>query len=128
MNIPIYRAKKIDSDKYIEGFLYQDIICYVPSDGVKADEYKKALDEESWFITDNMSRSEMIDITTVSIHFPNMLDSQGNKIFASLQEDGKGGDIVDTTIGLRQNFITICLSSGVCVFTSDTSAIKKYPM
>lgn len=127
MNIPIYRAKKIDSDKYIEGFLYQDIICYVPSDGVKSDEYKKALDEESWFITDNMSRNEMIDITTVSIHFPDMLDSQGNKIFASLQKDGKGGDIVDTTIGLRQNFVTICLSSGVCVFTSDTSAIKNTP-
>lgn len=127
MNIPIYRAKKIDSDKYIEGFLYQDIICYVPSDGVKSDEYKKALDEESWFITDNMSRNEMIDITTLAIHFPDMIDSQGNKIFASLQEDGKGGDIVDTTIGLRQNFVTICLSSGVCVFTSDTSAIKNTP-
>lgn len=26
----------------------------------------------------------------------NMLDSQGNKIFASLNEDGKGGDILET--------------------------------
>ena len=35
-----------------------------------------------------------IDPTTLSIHFPDMLDSKGNKIFASLQEDGKGGDIM----------------------------------
>ena len=34
-----------------------------------------------------------IDKTTLSIHFSDILDSQGNKIFASLQEDGKGGDV-----------------------------------
>ena len=37
---------------------------------------------------------EVCYIHTLSINFPNMLDSQGNKIFASLQEDGKGGDIL----------------------------------
>ena len=31
---------------------------------------------------------------TLSINFSNMLDNQGNKIFASLSEDGKGGDIM----------------------------------
>ena len=31
---------------------------------------------------------------TRSINIDDMLDSQGNKIFASLQEDGKGGDIM----------------------------------
>ena len=40
------------------------------------------------------SGSYPIDETTLAIHFPDMLDSQGNKIFASLQEDGKGGDIM----------------------------------
>ena len=34
------------------------------------------------------------DKDTRSINFEDMLDSQGNKIFASLSEDGKGGDIV----------------------------------
>ena len=34
------------------------------------------------------------DKDTRSINFEDMLDSQGNKIFASLNEDGKGGDIV----------------------------------
>ena len=92
--IPIYRAKKLDSDEYVKGFLYQDLICYIPSDGFKPDEYKKAVDTETWFIMDNLSNTSMIDTTTLSIHFPDMLDSQGNKIFASLQEDGKGGDII----------------------------------
>lgn len=95
-NIPIYRAKKKDSNEYTEGFLYQDIVSYVSSDGVKSDEYNKALDEESWFLMDNMGRNEMIDITTLAIHFPDMVDSNENKIFASLQEDGKGGDICQT--------------------------------
>ena len=30
---------------------------------------------------------------TKSINFPDMLDSQGNKIFASLSASGKGGDL-----------------------------------
>ena len=106
--IPIYRAKKIGSDEYVVGqYLtykgYSTIFNEYGLDGVN------------------------IDDTTLSIHFPDMIDSNGNKIFASLSEDGKGGDIVDTTIGLRQNFITICLSSGVCVFTSNRSAIKNTP-
>ena len=34
-----------------------------------------------------------IDPSTLAIHFPDMIDSEGTKIFASLSEDGKGGDI-----------------------------------
>ena len=34
-----------------------------------------------------------IDPSTLAIHFPDMLDSEGTKIFASLSEDGMGGDI-----------------------------------
>ena len=95
INLPIFRAKKLGTEnEYVEGFLYQDLICYIPSDGFKPDEYKKAVDTETWFIVDNLSNTSMIDISTLSIHFPNMLDSQDNKIFASLQEDGKGGDIM----------------------------------
>jgi len=33
---------------------------------------------------------------TRSINFEDMLDSEGNKIFASLSEDGKGGDIFES--------------------------------
>jgi len=35
-----------------------------------------------------------IDPSTLSINFPDMLDLEGTKIFASLSEDGKGGDIL----------------------------------
>ena len=35
-----------------------------------------------------------IDPTTLAINLADMLDSQGNKIFASLSEDGKGGDLM----------------------------------
>ena len=44
---------------------------------------------------------------TLAIHFPDMIDSQGNKIFASLQKDGKGGDIVEL-----QASSGTCLSCG----------------
>ncbi len=82
INLPIFRAKKLDSDEYVEG-------CLLPKF------------ENNYYISLEWSMDfdgyapdfEKIDISTLSIHFPDMLDSQGNKIFASLQEDGKGGDI-----------------------------------
>ena len=95
--IPVYRAKKIDSDEYVKGYL------------VRADDYDADVDEDQviYFIMDKMEnyrtsevwdfvQNSRIDPTTLSIHFPNIIDSQGNKIFASLQEDGKGGDICQT--------------------------------
>lgn len=75
--IPIYRAKKIDSNKYVEGFLQQDacgfyvISYYMPPVGYG---------------------STKIDLTTLAIHFPDTLDSEDTPIFASLSEDGRGGD------------------------------------
>ena len=41
------------------------------------------------------------DETTRSLNFEDMLDSKGNKIFASLGKDGKGGDILDDGIFKR---------------------------
>lgn len=83
--IPIYRAKKIDSDEYVIGY-YEHI------KGARGYEnnvikYNKELGRQ--FINCNVS----IDVSTLAIHFHDMIDSQGNKIFASLREDGKGGDI-----------------------------------
>jgi len=37
---------------------------------------------------------EQIDPTTLAIHFPDMLNCKGNRVFASLNKNGKGGDIV----------------------------------
>ncbi|OCL81817.1 hypothetical protein [Arcobacter porcinus] len=74
-NIPTFRAKKIDRNEYVEGLLGEK--CQ--SDGTHL----------KYCIVGN---GYAIDPSTLSIHFPNMLDKEGNKIFASLQEDGKGGD------------------------------------
>ena len=95
--MPIFRAKKLDSDEYVKGYL------------VRADDYDADVDEDQviYFIMDKMEnyrtsevwdfvQNSRIDPTTLSIHFPNIIDSQGNKIFASLQEDGKGGDVLNS--------------------------------
>lgn len=96
MNIPIYRAKKIDSDEYVEGY-------YLEIDDKHIIIKKKASIEICGYYglgnfgvisqSGKLGTYE-IDSTTRSIHFPDMLDNQGNKIFASLSEDGKGGDIM----------------------------------
>lgn len=86
--IPIYRAKKIDSDEYVIGFyssaydIHHYIITHLGVDTKANAVYQMSTDIHK------------IDPTTLAIHFPDMLDSQGNKIFASLSEDGKGGDIM----------------------------------
>ena len=75
--IPIYRAKKLDSDEYVMGWYSSPII----------------IEGKTYLSITNKDGEYRIDTTTLSIHFPDMLDSQGNEIFASLQEDGKGGDV-----------------------------------
>ena len=82
--IPIYRAKHHIDDIYFIGSLIG-----------KDDEYYIVQEED-------MEYYRPIDITTLAIHFPNMLDSQGNKIFASLSKDGKGGDMTNKGICLYE--------------------------
>lgn len=80
MNIPIYRANILGSNKNIVGWF---ILEYY--DCVNLIRYSNVI-----FI-DSIEFFE-IDPITLAIHFPDMIDSQGNKIFCSLSEDGKGGD------------------------------------
>lgn len=100
-NIPIYRAKKQNSDEYVKG-------QYLPTYKTERNEYGDNIDEDEvlhHYLIKSVSNAETddednfhffgfeeIDPTTLAIHFPDMLDNQGNKIFASLSEDGKGGD------------------------------------
>jgi len=78
MQPPIYRARKIDSNEYIEG--YYEFISgqHILHDDKHIRHY---------------SVSE-IDESTLSIHLDETTDINGKKIFASLSENGKGGDIV----------------------------------
>lgn len=86
MNIPIYRAKKIDSDEYVEGY-------YSPDKNYQEHIHTIFYFDIGDFNVDRKTTTQ-IDPTTLAIHFPDMLDSQGNKIFASLSASGKGGDIM----------------------------------
>lgn len=79
INCPIYRAKKIDSDEWVDGFLQRDGIGYFTLTN---------------YLPPVGYRYENIDPSTLAINFPDMLDSEGTKIFASLSEDGKGGSRV----------------------------------
>ena len=88
--IPIYRAKKVDSDEYIIGYLLPEF------NGKFYLSTKWTKDIDGY--TPNFVQ---VDISTLSIHFSEMLDSQGNKIFASLQEDGKDGDITLSKDGYK---------------------------
>ena len=96
-NIPIYRAKKKDSDEYVEGYYHSYKDNIITEDKVLHRIVQK----------DNpLYRFYDIDTTTLSIHFPNMLASDSDRyfsngekdlrIFASLQKDGKGGDICES--------------------------------
>lgn len=78
VQIPLYRAEKINNGENIEGF-FSD---YTDGDTM-----------EYIALIENDISTFRIDPSTLAIHFPDMIDSEGNKIFASLSESGKGGDI-----------------------------------
>lgn len=82
VNIPIYRANKIDSDEWVEGYLTQWF----------TDASRYCIENFKLYSSNTIN----IDPSTLAIHFPNMIDKNGKKIFASLSEDGVGGDIDDT--------------------------------
>ena len=79
-NIPIYRAKKINSDEYVEGDL------------ITTEDQMNIISSKFWDKRTLLSIKHKVDPSTLAIHFPDMIDSEGTKIFASLSGDGKGGD------------------------------------
>ncbi len=83
MNLPIYRAKKIDSDDWVEGYLTEN------NGGYKI-EVKKYPFVNGGFVL----KSYFIDQKTLASHMDGMIDKNGKKIFASLSEGGVGGDRV----------------------------------
>jgi len=99
MNIPIYRAKKIDSDEYVEGFYFN---------------YDDSLGYKPMIISKESGIEFEISELTLAIHFPDMIDSEGNKIFASLNEDGKGGDI-----STLDNEMFVCIIDDACAVMSS---------
>lgn len=82
--MPLFRAKKIDSDEYVFGSYFKDKSIHSIITHSRTDYADKAF----------YVNAVQINETTIAIHFPDMLDSEGTRIFASLSEDGRGGDIL----------------------------------
>lgn len=101
INLPIFRAKKLDSDKYIIGQYIETEFSNEEYCDIEEQEtiIKHCIIKDFRTVHDDYEYCNFditeIDIATLAIHFPDMIDSQGNKIFASLSENGKGGDIVE---------------------------------
>lgn len=84
INIPIYRALKLGTkDEYVEGQPIQ--FCGNTYLITRIDDIR--LSDSSLH-----TRFTEIDPSTLAIHIDGMIDSEGTKIFASLSEDGEGGD------------------------------------
>ena len=99
IDLPIFRAKKLDSDKYIIGQYIETEFSNEEYCDIEEQEtiIKHCIIKDFRTVHDDYEYCNFditeIDIATLAIHFPDMIDCQGNKIFASLQEDKKGGDV-----------------------------------
>lgn len=125
INIPIYRALKLGTkNEHVYGFLHT-------LDG----KYNLQLNE-----TTRYAVSYKIDPSTLAIHFPDMIagDSyrllqSGEKdlrIFASLSEDGKGGDVF-THCDYRTNQYTVIYNAktfefGIQLSKTDEKGCWEY--
>ena len=109
MNIPIYRAKKIDSDEYVIGFYSSayDIHHYIIT--------HLGVDTKANLVYQMSTDIHKIDPSTLAINFPDMLDSQGNKIFASLSEDGKGGNKMLKGVDMEQYGLKNTYYTAICI-------------
>lgn len=76
MNIPIYRAKKIDNNEYVEG-------CFnIWEQNGKV--YHSIMDVFEF--PSPYSNIHIIDITTLAIHFPDSINTNSEKVWYSLEE------------------------------------------
>ena len=86
-NIPICRSYELDTANIIIG-------CYIKEEGYFMNngkpDYNKPCTRH--YIQDDDCNKHEIAPEYLSISFEDMIDSEGTKIFASLSEDGRGGD------------------------------------
>ena len=109
LNIPIYRAKKIDSDEYVIGNLIEDEgVFYIIKNPVVT--HFNGLQQ----LTGECEYLDRVDPTILAINLPDMLDSKGNKIFASLSEDGKGGDKMLKGVDMEQYGLKNTYYTAIC--------------
>jgi len=93
------RAKSLRSDEYIESdsvkFEFNQMYLYHRPKWIEHSGDHIELKKGKWVECDESTRS---------IHLSDMIDSEGTKIFASISEDGKGGDIFTADI-MHGNYV-----------------------
>lgn len=88
LDLPLYRDTSIKTKQYIEGYLKT---CTDTGANVYWIQTKDWIDYQ-------------IDPESLSISFLGMLDSENNRIFASLSKSGKGGDCTFMENGYNETF------------------------
>jgi len=90
MTLPIYRGKSVKTGHYVQGFLIQDtfknlvaIIIETSSSILVSDNEKINLD----------GVVEIVEKDSLAVHI-GFMDINNNRLFESLSDNGKGGDIV----------------------------------
>lgn len=82
----LFRGKVLNTDEYVVGsYVYSEEDCHLI--------YCKREAKHNLYTATSRYRHIEIDERTLSINFENMIDKNGKKIFASLSEDGVGGDV-----------------------------------
>jgi len=117
MNMPKYRAKEIDSDDWVVGFYNNNMfMCMGDIAGHYISHVSLNILEKEYI------KQTEIDPSTLAINFPDMLDSENNPIFASLSEDGKGGDLCEhDDDGFTFEANSVVYEKGTICFKSDYS-------
>lgn len=103
ISVPLYKARKIDSDEYIIGFLVKH-------------QCKNCVNTYFIYLENSVDEVYEIDISTLSIHFPTMVDSKGTKLFASLNKNGIGGDKVSHEEEFQTFVLEFDFVSGVSMY------------
>lgn len=93
--IPLFRARKLNSDEYVIGQYY-----YNKNKNLHLISYTYTMPIRDGF-TAVIECTARIDINTLAINFPDMIDSEKTKIFASLSKFGTGGSITETKDGYK---------------------------
>jgi len=107
----LYRAKLKDSKDYVIGFLCSE-------DTIKSEEYLG--------FGINGSVVNAIDKSTLSISLKNMIDKNNERVFASLQENGKGGDLLRNESELETYVLEISTNGTELFEYLDNNKIKNF--
>ena len=93
---PIYRAQKLGSKEYVEGYLLP------PTANGKTQIMTSVKIPRGFF-----NSTHYVDPTTLAISFPDMTNIKGQRIFASLSEGGFGGDILRSKYSENEDVVYV---------------------